>query len=179
MRRNVRTVLQATVILLALGITLNAQPTQVTEIPTASTGLVKARDFVYFTSNDSLLRTDGTESGTTFLRSGFTDGFSELTEFNSLLFFISGDELWRSDGTPGGTILLMTKSELQILSGTEGTLFFTGSDAAAGQELYRTNGTSAGSMIVNDINPGPARKGFHEQSHHQSSHERIHCRLRG
>ena len=155
MQRNLRSVLQATVILLAPGITLNAQPTQVTEIPTASTGLVKAGDFVYFTSSDSLLRTDGTESGTTFLRSGFTDGFSELTEFNSMLFFISGDELWRSDGTTGGTILLVTKSELQILSGTGETLFFTGSDAATGQELYRTDGTSAGTMMARDINPGP------------------------
>lgn len=155
MKKHVRLFLQTTVILLIIGITAQAQPTVVTEIPKGSFNLVKAGEFVYFVSGDSLLRTDGTDAGTIFLKSGFNTRLSALTEFNSMLFFIAGNELWRSDGTPDGTIQLATKSELDILSGIGGTLFFQGSDATTGLELYKTNGTSEGTMLVIDIYPGP------------------------
>jgi ELWxxDGT repeat protein len=35
-----------------------------------------------------------------------------------------------------------------------GTLFFIAQDAASFMELWRTNGTSAGTMLIKDINPG-------------------------
>ena len=155
MIRNLRTVLLATVILSTIELTGQAQPMLVTEIPGRSTNLVTAGNFVYFTSSDSLLRTDGTAAGTVFLRRGFGSALTELTEFNGMLFFISGNQLWRSDGTTVGTIQLTTKSQLEILSGIGTTLFFQGRDAATGLELYKTNGTSAGTARVKDINPGP------------------------
>ena len=154
MVQNLRTVLLATVILSTIELAVHAQPMLVTEIPRRSTNLVTAGNFVYFTSSDSLLRTDGTAAGTVFLRRGFTSALTELTEFNGMLFFISGNQLWRSDGTTVGTIQLTTKSELDILSGIGTTLFFQGRDAATGLELYKTNGTSAGTALVRDINPG-------------------------
>ena len=165
MRKNVRTFSMATYILLTLGIYAQAQPTLITEVPKASTNFVTAGNLVYFTSRDSLLRTNGTDEGTILLKSGFirqsgfASSFTDFTEFNGMLFFISGNGLWRSDGTPSGTIQLITRNELQIFSGTGGILFFQGSDAATGRELYKTNGTLAGTTMVKDINPG-AGNGF-------------------
>ena len=154
MRKTVRTFSIATCILLTLGIYVQAQPTLVTEIPKASTNFVTAGDLVYFTSTDSLLRSDGTSGGTIFLRRGFSRELSQQTEFNGMLFFVHGDQLWRSDGTPGGTLLLTTKNGLDILQGIGSSLFFRGADFATGIELYKTNGTSAGTTLVKDINPG-------------------------
>lgn len=93
MKKTVRTVSIATCILLTLGIYVQAQPTLVTKIPKASTNFVTAGDLVYFTSKDSLLRSDGTAGGTIFLRSGFSTALSQQTDFNGMLFFVSGDQL--------------------------------------------------------------------------------------
>ena len=154
MRKALRTFSEV-VMLVLVGVTLQAQPVRITQIPDRSTDFLTAGNFVYFTSSDSLLRSDGTATGTVFLRSGFPSALTDFTEFNSMLFFISGNQLWRSDGTPGGTIQLTAKSQLNILSGIGTTLFFQGSDAATGLELYRTIGTTGGTALVKDINPGP------------------------
>ena len=168
MEKPVRTFLQTTFILFALGIFVQAQPALVTEVPDGSRNLVKIGEFVYFTSGDSLLRTDGTAAGTIFLKSGIFSSPGSFTGFNGMAYFTSSPdpanvnsplkELWRSDGTPSGTILLKTSSEydLQILRGAGDFLFFRATDSATGHELYRTNGTAAGTMLVKDINPGSA-----------------------
>ena len=175
MQRSVRN-LQTTLILIIVGVTLNAQPVPFTEVPSNSTNFLTAGDYVYFTSGDALWRTDGTAAGTFLLKSGFTraheyysdiirdeqDGFT--AEFKGQFFFVSAEssQLWRSDGTPSGTILLKTSSSenVRILTSTQDYLFFIASDAAMGQELYRTDGTAAGTIVVRDINPGSAN-GFY------------------
>src|SRR6185295_10658417 len=45
------------------------------------------------------------------------------------------------------------------LTSAGGTLFFTASDAATGNELWKSDGTAAGTMLVKDINPGAASSG--------------------
>ncbi len=40
------------------------------------------------------------------------------------------------------------------------TLFFTAETAATGRELYKSNGTAAGTVLVKDIWPGPGGSGF-------------------
>src|SRR5688572_18447087 len=122
MKKTILSFLPAMVTLWMLGVSAQAQPSRVTELPSESTNFVTAGDLVYFTSGDSLLRTDGTNEGTILLRSSFTGSFSNFTEFNDMLFFVSGDELWRSDGTAAGTILMMSKSDLRIFTGAANTL---------------------------------------------------------
>src|SRR5688572_24837708 len=95
-------ILQATFILVMLGISVQAQPALVTEVPNRSTNFVTVGDLVFFTSGDSLLRTDGTASGTILLKSGFNFGmFQRFTGHDEMLYFTnsSSRELWRSDGT--------------------------------------------------------------------------------
>lgn len=64
--------------------------------------------------------------------------------------------MWRSDGTRDDTIPLTTSalSNLQVIDSTENYLFFQGYDPASGLELYRTDGTVAGTLLLKDINPG-------------------------
>lgn len=168
MERGVKIViLQYTFMLMMLGVTVQAQPVLVDEIPRGSKNFTKIGDLVYFISGDSLLRTDGTAEGTILLKRGM-DNAGDFEEFDGVFYFANAQdpglsygkwkELWRSDGTPSGTFILKTSSEydLEIVDHTPSFLFFKASDISTGLELYRTNGTIAGTALVKDINPGTA-----------------------
>ena len=164
MERAVRNLL-TTLIVVAIGITLNAQPVPYTEVPSNSTNFITMGDLVYFTSGDALWRTNGTAAGTFQLKTGITQGhqweISEFArEFKGNFYFVNANssQLWRSNGTSSGTILLKTSSanNIRILAASEDHLFFVASDPSTGQELYKTDGTTSGTMLVKDINPGSA-----------------------
>ncbi len=88
----------------------------------------------------------------------------------------TGDELWRSNGTSGGTTLVKdinpnNSSPTNPGSGPQnfiqfgGNAYFDAGDGSAGQpgahggELWKTNGTGAGTVMVKDINPGDGGSG--------------------
>ena len=161
MVRGVRIILQTTVILFSFGITAKAQPVLVKEISNQGGGFIKIDDIVFFFSWDSLFRTDGTADGTIFLKNGFVGSSSlKYKEYKGSFYFLEGldDKLWRSDGTPSGTILLKesSKEDMTIVAATDEFLYFTASSPETGYELYKTNGTVAGTVLVKDINPGQA-----------------------
>ena len=91
---------------------------------------------------------------------------------NNLMYFTAdngtnGTELWVSDGTPGNTTMLK-----DITSGATGTEFgqfshlgneviFSITTAAFSQDLWKTNGTTAGTSLVKSFNvPGSFISGF-------------------
>jgi ELWxxDGT repeat protein len=125
---------------------------------------------------------DGTASGTRFLvdtypglRPGPFDLPGGFTPFGKLVLFTAidpegGYELWRSDGTPSGTarvIDLHPGPQWSIpseLTPWNGVVYFSADDsvvvnpdgsATFDRELFRTDGTAAGTFRVKDINPGP------------------------
>jgi ELWxxDGT repeat protein len=89
---------------------------------------------------------------------------------------VHGVELWRSDGTAAGTKLVkdinttpgnsnpndtngaQTQSaEVEKLFAVGNTVYFRANDGVHGVELWKTNGTEAGTVLVEpNINPGPA-----------------------
>ena len=141
----------------------------------------------------SLWVSDGTAAGTTFVRafgaaSGTAAGgagtavppINTSTVAGNRLFFTTepgpgatgADELWVSDGTSAGTTMLadidpgnagpyssrngFPASASGQLAALNGGLYFANDDPAHGVELWRSDGTAAGTGLFLDINPGAA-----------------------
>jgi ELWxxDGT repeat protein len=136
------------------------------------------RGMFFFAANDGvhgfgLWRSDGTPGGTQLVRViRHGPGSNEILGFRVVgdtLFFVADDgvhgfELWRSDGTPDGTTLVRDirvgpQGSFHIyqdvrLIGVGNTLFFIANDGVHGFELWRSDGTPEGTMLVRDIRPG-------------------------
>lgn len=124
------------------------------------------------THGDELWRSDGTEAGTEMVKDIFPGKFNShpenLINVNGTLFFrasdgIHGEELWRSDGTEAGTV--MVKDIFPGSGGSagiynpdwvvfDGKVFFIANDGVHGDELWRSDGTEAGTELVKDIYTG-------------------------
>ncbi|MBC7889804.1 MAG: T9SS type A sorting domain-containing protein [Ferruginibacter sp.] len=117
--------------------------------------------------------TDGTPAGTTLLKDIYPgdQGSSpdiEIAVLNGFLYFTAerpaeGRELWRTDGTPAGTTLVKDIVTGPVGSNAPGSyhLFSTAtyillsvSTVASGVELWRSDGTGPGTVLLKDINTG-------------------------
>ncbi|WP_161604374.1 ELWxxDGT repeat protein [Roseiconus nitratireducens] len=126
---------------------------------------------------------DGTAGGTQLVLDINPDQFiidrpQELTDVNGTLFFTSYDngyynrELWKSDGTAEGTMMVAdlaidpgfdpvdpsdddpsVSSSPRYLTNVGGMLYFVAEDWDAGVELFKSDGTESGTMMVSDLNP--------------------------
>ncbi|XXF81414.1 hypothetical protein P2318_17160 [Myxococcaceae bacterium GXIMD 01537] len=110
---------------------------------------------------DALWRSDGTASGTYELDSG-PDIISELTPAGDVLFYIGNDEgeesLRVTDGThPGRNILLdafpRRLGELEAVGPSR--IFFSFSGLRSATELWKSDGTPAGTVLVKDVGSVP------------------------
>jgi ELWxxDGT repeat protein len=123
---------------------------------------------VYFTDGDRLGSSDGTDPGTRFFQDIYYGGDSlleGLTNVDGSLSFRAlegglGQELWRSTGGPA-TMVRNTAPEYRSSNPSEITplgpiAFFRATDVASGFELWRSDGTEAGTQLVADIRPGAA-----------------------
>jgi ELWxxDGT repeat protein len=97
---------------------------------------------------------------------------ADLTVVNNRVFFnaddgVNGRELWVSDGTLGGTFLVRDirpgtctstpcSSAPANLRDVGGILYFTADDGLNGRELWQSDGTASGTVLVQDIAPGAA-----------------------
>lgn len=93
-----------------------------------------------------------------------------FVEFNGEIYFSafndnSGRELWKTDGTQAGTVLVkdiftgtsffrQNSGDPRRLTVLNGELFFTAKTSTEGRELWKTDGTEAGTVIVKDILTG-------------------------
>ncbi len=138
--------------------------------------LTSASDQVFFVahvddSRDALWRTDGTAKGTysitppgppeSFAPSSIHSGPGFLYLCNAAWGGQAG--LWRSDGSSAGTTFVAAVDCWQNSIGKRGTmtvgptgvLYFQGSPPASNdEELWRSDGTAAGTWRVKDIVPG-------------------------
>ncbi len=130
---------------------------------------------VYFTANDpssgyELWESDGTALGTTLvanLSPGSDSGSPKnLTAFGSdLLFsasqgFLDAALYLHSPSGPTTTLLEdfldSSPTALEVIGKAGGLALVSATDAAGGKELWSTDGTAAGTILVKDIDPGIA-----------------------
>lgn len=125
------------------------------------------------TNGSELWITDGTPGGTVILKdinpgvadSRPADNFSLL---NGFLYFTAirpaeGRELWRTDGSPAGTTLVKdivtgpVSSNLEdhyFIFSTGTFLLFNAITATEGEELWKSDGSGTGTILLKDINTG-------------------------
>jgi len=131
-----------------------------------------------------LWSSDGTAAGTHLVANINTNDhgsngpsgsfIQNLTDVNGKVFFSANDgvhglQLWESDGTASGTHMVTdlnpqtvpgasgpAGANPQDLTNVDGTLYFTANDGIHGQELWQSDGTTAGTHMVQDIFPGAA-----------------------
>lgn len=133
----------------------------------------------YFAATDGihgveLWRSDGTESGTTLFFDVRRIGGDSLrlprntVVFNGIRYFTADNglatQLWKSDGTTAGTSMVTTRVSVheftisKSLVVTDNAVYFVGSElrpaSSSGAELWKTDGTDAGTVRVKDIAAG-------------------------
>jgi len=136
-------------------------------------GMININGTLYFSAftdenGTELWKSDGTAAGTVMVKeiAAATDSAypSGLTNLNGTLLFTAGDanghELWKSDGTAAGTVMVKNIAagaaasidRHTITFATSGTTaYFAANDGISGAELWKTNGTAAGTVLVKDI----------------------------
>ena len=125
-----------------------------------------------------LWRSDGTAAGTYILRDlnpgPDSSAPSQHLRVGDTLFFLAGtsthgEELWKTNGTAEGTVLvkdirpgpdssgpaLTERNQCcwRYFTNANGTLYFTADDGVHGTELWRSDGTEAGTQRVSDAGP--------------------------
>jgi len=126
-----------------------------------------------------LWKSNGTAAGTVMLthvaaRPGADP--QDLTAADGELFFSAvdprhGRELWKSDGTAAGTRLVSdivpgragsSPQDITAAFGQEGIptpprvlVYFSAQDPRHGRQLWKSDGTAAGTVMITDVNPGP------------------------
>ena len=123
---------------------------------------------------------DGTVEGTVLLKD-INEGSKSMTASENVEFFafgsnvyfgadsgVEGHELWMTDGTSVGTQLVRDigppdvfensgtadDTNVRVLGGANGNLFFAVDDGVIGRELWKSDGTEVGTQLVKDINLG-------------------------
>jgi ELWxxDGT repeat protein len=154
-----------------------AGTTMVKDVSVPSWPMANVNGTLFFAANNlvsgwELWRSNGATAGTFLVRDinpGAADSRpSDITNVSGKVFFYANDgkhgrELWRSDGTGAGTVMLKDINpgpngsysvSSDRLINVNGTLFFAANNGVSGDELWKSNGTTAGTVLVRDIYPG-------------------------
>ncbi len=136
--------------------------------------LTEAGGLLYFFTRDdqnatvTLWKSDGTEMGTMIvstIASEYLQGRepTDIHEVEGQVFFEVNNDLWVTDGTEAGTELLrefldmpphLTQLPQRQFVELNGQLYFYAADAEHGRELWTSDGTVQGTVLVKDFRPG-------------------------
>jgi len=123
--------------------------------------------YAYLNPSRTLSVTDGTTGGTFEVAANTTD--VEGFVFGNHTLLTSSEGIHITDGTPSGTRQLFTQAVenpqgpfswngqffLPLPNANDEGIFFINADAASGKEVWRTDGTLAGTGVLQELIPGP------------------------
>lgn len=134
--------------------------------------LTVTTNYLFFTASDGqpvydppfsnkVWRTNGTEAGTIAVkdRSVGSSFIIELGKALDEIYFFTSDNgdigLWKTDGGPAELVKsnLIPGRDHHNMRYMRGVLLFEADDLVHGTELWRTDGTAAGTFLVKDVNP--------------------------
>lgn len=136
----------------------------ITQVITTSP-IVRMHDALYWLSTSGLMRSDGTAAGTKSIAAIFSSqnaGPAPMCVVGNRLFVLAatattGLELWVCDGNTATLVADIIPGYLDAapksLTAVGGFAFFTAA-TNSGRELWRSDGTAAGTVLVRDIHPG-------------------------
>ena len=113
---------------------------------------------LYFTANDGingteLWSTNGTTEGTLLLKVlNSSQPPSHFIVFQERLFFSADDKMYTTDGSAIGTKLVKNLS-FSSPAIYNSTLIFQGKGPSGGYELWKSDGSPEGTVLLKDINP--------------------------
>jgi ELWxxDGT repeat protein len=134
--------------------------------------LTNVNGTLFFTADDDgsghkdLWKTDGTDAGTQKVKDLDNASGTPLVAVDGTLFFTAkltgyGRELWKSDGTTNGTVMVkdirvgngdgFVETAASHFASINGFLYFVADDGTSGKELWKSDGTDAGTVMVKDI----------------------------
>jgi trimeric autotransporter adhesin len=145
---------------------------------------INVNGILYFRANDGahgseLWKSDGTQAGTVMIKDinpGLNGGItSTLFTANGIVYFqandgVHGNELWKSDGTQAGTLMIKDiypgayqagpaagtpySSNPDNFTIVNGTVYFAAIDGDDRHQIWKTDGSAAGTVLVKDIYSG-------------------------
>ncbi|MFZ6010090.1 MAG: ELWxxDGT repeat protein [Bacteroidota bacterium] len=85
----------------------------------------------------------------------FDGDYANQTSVNGTLYFsVHSRELWKSSSAGLTASLVKEFDHVANFTDVNGTLYFTASDVEHGMELWKSDGTASGTVLVKDIRPG-------------------------
>ncbi|MEM7203261.1 MAG: ELWxxDGT repeat protein [Planctomycetota bacterium] len=117
----------------------------------------------FSTLDAGVFASDGTSSGTRLIAPIFFNLINtahiEIVPFSAGVLIGTRGQMWFSDGTSTTTLVrwaALPTSPIPAITVVDGVAYFTANDPALGDELWRTDGTPAGTVPVVDLWPGPS-----------------------
>jgi ELWxxDGT repeat protein len=109
-------------------------------------------------NGSELWRSDGTDLGTYIVKNissgSNSTSIGDLTSHGNKVYFVSGTSstLWKSDGTETGTQSIRSFQICRNLVSWNGALYFSAAPDNTGEELWTSNGTAGGTVLLRDLN---------------------------
>lgn len=140
--------------------------------------LIVIGNYAYFKADDGvhgqeLWKTDGTSEGTVMVKDIHPTVGSRPTHMlkvGDVLYFSAEDgthgrELWKSDGTEAGTVMvkdvrpggngsITSSSFARTITALNGVVYYAAQDGENGDELWKSDGTEAGTVMVKNLREG-------------------------
>ena len=180
-------------------------PSTTSALPFYDKGIAEYNGLLFFAADDGttgteLWATDGSEAGTLLVKDinpGATGSESQnFYEVNGYLLFTANDgthglELWRTDGTEVGTVLVKDinpgiEDGLFVFNDPNNdffvwndVLYFAADNGTTGFELWRSDGTEAGTYQVKNIYTSGGASGHSFPTHFAEYNGKLYFGARG